>query len=71
MKIRLLNNGGYAGMENVIFPVEVDAMIRISNCLVSNDELRRIGVDMLQFIDPDDPWWPFRLENGECEVVEE
>lgn len=71
MRIRLLNNGGYAGMENVVFPVEVDSVINISHYRVSNDEMQRIGANMNYFIDPNDPWWPFIPEAGECEVIEE
>ena len=45
MKIRLLNNPGYCGMEDVVFPVEVEveANTRDGRVYVPNRELYRIG----------------------------
>ena len=43
MKIRLLNNSGYCGMEDVVFPVEVEANTRDGRVYVPNRELYRIG----------------------------
>lgn len=43
MKIRLLKNPGYVGMDDVEFPVEVEAEVRDLNVYVPNRELYRIG----------------------------
>ena len=44
MKVRLLNSGGYAGMDNVKFPVVVDADGCSGNmCEVSGGELINAG----------------------------
>lgn len=43
MKIRLLNDAGYRGMEDVVFPVEVDAEIRNGKAFIPSRELYRVG----------------------------
>lgn len=43
MKIRLLSNPGYRGMEDVVFPVEVEAEIREGSARISGKELYRAG----------------------------
>ena len=59
MKIRLLNCDGYAGMEHVVFPVEVDAAVDAGGyATVPESELTRIGCSDA-FEDLDDPFWPF------------
>lgn len=68
MKIRLLNDGRYPGLESVSFPVEVEAEPFSHGFRVSYAELERIGADMECFYDPEDPFWPFT--KGEFEVVE-
>lgn len=46
MKIKLLNDGGYSGMENVKFPVEVEGQDWLGlGYDVSGSELIRIGAD--------------------------
>jgi len=62
MKIRLLNCDGYAGMEHVKFPVEVDAEVAPSGTAdVPEGELHRIGCsDAFE-----DPVWPFSPESWE------
>lgn len=71
MKIKLLHNGGYSGFENVVLPVIVDADVATDevSARVPEYELRRIGCDMTQFHDIEDPFWPF-LAPKEFEVVE-
>lgn len=73
MKIKLLTNGGYAGFKNVVLPVivhaDVHADVHGAVARVPEYELERIGCDMTQFHDEDDPFWPFRGPK-EFEVVE-
>lgn len=49
MKIRLLNNPGYFGMKNVVFPVCVEAKIIDGVALVAFDTLVAIGADGANF----------------------
>lgn len=66
MKIRLLNCDGYAGMDHVGFPVEVDAVVGASGyATVPESELTRIGCSDA-FEDLDDPFWPFGPESWEA-----
>lgn len=59
MKVKLLNDDGYAGMENVNFPIEVEAEVYGSGyASIPESELRRLGCSDA-FEDPDDPFWPF------------
>lgn len=66
MKIRLLSNGGYAGMDEVKFPVEVEAEVAERGlALVPETEMHRLGrADY--FEDPDDPVWPFHQDSWEA-----
>ncbi len=61
MKIRLLTNGCYSGFESVVLPVVVDAEVDSDafSARVPEAELKRIGCDMTQFHDEEDPFWPF------------
>jgi hypothetical protein len=72
-KIRLLNDGGYGDMDDVKFPVEVEAKGYLSNFTVSSDELYRVGAARGKFdITRDEPMpnkWIFML-GSECEVIE-
>ncbi len=45
MRIKLLNNGGYGGMGNINFPVEVEAVKWNGGFEVSTSELIRVGCD--------------------------
>ena len=68
MKVKLLNDDGYAGMENVNFPIEVEAEVSGSGyASIPESELHRIGCSDA-FWDPDDPFWPFGPSSWE--VVE-
>lgn len=52
VKVRLLNNGGYSGMEAVAFPVDVNVELKNTwgaYALVPAWELDRIGCDMDKF----------------------
>lgn len=69
MKVKLLTNGGYRGFENVVLPVIVDADVHDVEARVPEYELMRIGCDMTQFHDEEDPFWPF-CGPKEFEVVE-
>ncbi|QZA71181.1 hypothetical protein AH01_63 [Pantoea phage AH01] len=67
MKIRLLNNDGFGGLENVKFPVEVDGQ-PWQNCgydVVSSD-LLPFGADPELWGDEALAFW----HNHEVEVVE-
>lgn len=67
MKIRLLNDDGYMVLEDVNFPVEVEAEERASGYVyVKTDELVRIGGDSDLLDDPDDQTWPFCPESWEA-----
>lgn len=56
MRVLLKNNGGYAGMEFVQFPVEVEATRKYAGChSVTMDELVRIGADPC-FFDDTETW---------------
>jgi len=58
MRIRLLNDAGYMGMEYIEFPVEVEAEVNGPCATVPESEMHRIGCAGA-FEDPDDPFWPF------------
>lgn len=67
MKIRLLNDGCYWGLEDVEFPVEVQAEDRHTGyCDVTTDELCRVGGDPTVLDDPDNQTWPFGPESWEA-----
>lgn len=69
MKIRLLNDGGYIGMERVGFPVEVEAARStygvVNGFDVPDAELRRIGADLTKFKKPEGSTWFFLEEETE------
>lgn len=51
MKVKLLNDGGYGDMENVRFPVEIDARPGANSgyVLITRDELYRVGATAEKF----------------------
>lgn len=56
-KVKLINNGGYVGMENVRFPVVVSVSVSNSVAVgISSQEMERIGCDMSEFDSALD-WW--------------
>lgn len=67
MKIKLLNDGGYAGMGDVKFPVEVEAMKDGELYQVNQDEIIRVGGDSEMFDGFDNPYWPFHKSDVEAE----
>ncbi|QHJ79732.1 MAG: hypothetical protein [Caudoviricetes sp.] len=66
MKIKLLNDGGYGDMENVKFPVEVEAEIKHGYYNVSKEELYRVGAAGGEF----DIFTKWAFTSDICEVVE-
>lgn len=69
MKIKLLNDGGYGDMENVKFPVEVEAKPWGDDGFdVSGFELIRVGATQSKW-DKNQTYY-FSAFFGECEVVE-
>lgn len=53
----LINDGGYMGMDNVCFPVEVYVSnLAEHGVAISNSEMERIGCDMSLF-DGRCEWW--------------
>jgi hypothetical protein len=70
VKVRLLNNGCYDGLEDVTFPVEVDAYdIEDSAVKVPYKELLRIGGSKEYFSGyGDETTLPFHLLT-ECEII--
>lgn len=70
MKIRLLNDGGYYGLEGVHFPVEVEAVDEIETyggCSVATSELIRVGGDTLVMSESGDELF---FRNDKFSVVE-
>ncbi|MGL5396548.1 MAG: hypothetical protein ACRDBQ_14970 [Shewanella sp.] len=76
MKVRLLNDGGYGDMEQVIFPVEVEACRfdagKLDLYFVKGEKLIAIGAST----SCDDPYVPdeeyafsSKGESIECEVI--
>lgn len=66
IQVKLLNDGGYFGGENVKFPVVVKAT-------KFNDEIYEVSYDELVRIGFVIPWdiddtWPFQI-GTECEVI--
>lgn len=45
MKIRLLENPGYAGMENAVLPVNVDGRVTGQKAYIPRGEMYRIGAE--------------------------
>ena len=68
-RIRLLNDGYYGDMENVKFPVEVEAVKNVGGWGfdVKASELYRVGANENTFDRNHD--WVFEV-GAECEVVE-
>jgi len=66
MKIKLLNDGGYVGFENVVLPVVVDAEEDDNGFTVLGSELIRIGVEADYY----DENYPYYFYPEECEVAE-
>lgn len=66
MKIRLMNDAGYGDMENVKFPVEVEAAQKRGYYSVLREELYRIGAtpDSFEVLEA------FAFAAEFCEVVE-
>jgi hypothetical protein len=74
MRIRLLNDGGYApAFGNVELPATVNAELYLGLYWVHKKELARIGADMdlLEDDSEDDESWPFDFDEGEVEVLPE
>lgn len=69
MKIKLLNDGGYGDMEDVKFPVIVDAEMGHGCFDVAASELYRIGANSGEFGEPNEAWAFLDGEQAE-EVVE-
>ena len=69
VKVQLLNDGEYCGLEDVHFPVEVLAIKREDLWYVPTTELVRIGANPEDF-DRDlfDPQWPFEDETEAVRV---
>lgn len=69
MRVRLVNDNGYRGMDYVDFPVEVEATRNRHGVSVHYNELTRIGADSAAFYDPEDPDWYFGPDSWElvCE----
>lgn len=66
MRIKLLDAGGYCGLECVVFPVEVEAsMFGIGGVTIHYKELVRIGASESAFFDDEDPLWFFDDEEWE------
>lgn len=68
MRINLIGDNGYCGLEYVDFPVEVEASVYCDGrTAVHYNELVRIGASEFAFFDDGDPFWPF--DDGEWEPV--
>lgn len=69
MKIRLLNDGGYAELSSINFPVEVDGYDWVGKGFdVSETEFDKFGLKIRS--ECDDDVFYFSLAAGECEVAE-
>lgn len=69
MKIKLLNDGGYGDMENVKFPVEVEAEPWGNDGFdVDGAELLRVGATEAEWCAAE--VYYFSASTGECEVLE-
>lgn len=69
MKIRLLNDGGFAELSSINFPVEVNADDWLGMGFdVRETEFDKFGLKLRS--ECDDDMFYFSLANGECEVVE-
>jgi hypothetical protein len=70
IKVQLLNDGRYFGLEDISFPVQVMAIAKGNYYIVPCTELEVIGADMSVLDDPEDPYWPFE-DGTEAVRVEE
>lgn len=69
MKIRLLNDGGFAELSSINFPVEVNGDDWLGNGFdVRETEFDKFGLKLRS--ECDDNMFYFSLANGECEVAE-
>ncbi len=70
MKVKLLNDGGYAGLENISFPVIAEVNNHyVSGFDVAGSELIRIGGDG-EHLNINFDYY-FSVSCGECEVINE
>lgn len=73
MRVLLLNNGGFPDLENVKFPVEVEAEPSGDTGVdIKGSELLRVGATQTE----EDPWdedydYYFSFLYGECVAVDE
>lgn len=67
LKVKLLSDGDYGGMDNVNFPVIVEGFYVGVGIGILGAELINLGAE---FIDADEEYY-FSLLSGECEVVDE
>ncbi|MGL5282243.1 MAG: hypothetical protein ACRC8W_10970 [Plesiomonas shigelloides] len=81
VRIELLNDGGYNGLESVTFPIVVDAVPH-PELLTTRIRLYRVAIeDLLKIVttdsdrnvltgtrdlDPSDPFLPWSVPAGEC-----
>lgn len=72
VRVRLLNNGGYLGFENVVFPVEVVGVyLGHSLVQVTEIELIRVGADEAGVVGGlSFAWLKTSFYNQECEVID-
>ena len=72
MKIKLLNSGCYATLNDVKFPIEVEGFIGDAWINIKNSELCRISNEWASdhAKRSADELWPFML-HIECEIIEE
>ncbi|HAT3835999.1 hypothetical protein [Morganella morganii] len=70
MKVKLLNDGGYAGLENIIFPVVVEVNNHYDSGFdVAGSELILIGGDG-EHLNINFDYY-FSISIGECEAINE
>ena len=70
IKVNLLNNGTYEGLESVVFPVIVDGTLYNNNIVdVSYKELTRIGGRDEEFSEDDSDMTLCFFLVSECEIA--
>lgn len=70
MRVLLINEGNYMGLDDVDFPVIVEASeIDEFSAAIPTSELVRVGGFEFAFDDNEDQHWPFII-GSECEVIE-
>lgn len=67
IKVRLLNNGGWIGLDCVTFPVEVYAHVEDFVAHVPSSELDRVGAE--SSLTDEIGSFEWSVEDGECELV--